>query len=159
MFGNKSKNSHHKKNQKDYNLFPISRPWGYYPDDVHKKILSYENALKLLNQSITKERTAFSTYKATAEKELEEKDEIIQQKDNIIESLKEELRQMHLQMSNIELPEADYGVSYAVLDQFKNYNNGVQTSNKYADESKRKNNKGSNTKELMSDGKTINIVK
>lgn len=157
MFGNK--NRHHKKSKKDYNLFPISQPWGYYPDAVHEKILSYENALKSLNKSITDERTAFAAYKANTEEELKEKEDIIDQKDDVINSLKEELRQMHLQMSNIELPEADYGVSYAVLDQFKNYHNGVQTSNKSADESKRKNIKANNSRETMPDGKKINIVK
>lgn len=150
MFGKKSNGKHQRKSKKDYNLFPISQPWGYYPDAVHEKILSYENALNKLNTSIETERRTFSVTKANLEKE-------IQDKDDMIKSLQAELRQMHMQMSNLELPEADFGVSYAVLDQFKNYNNGTP-QNHSADVSKRKVIPGKKIREKTAGGNEINIV-
>lgn len=142
------KDKSHKK-KKDYDLFPISKPWGYYPDAVNKKIVNYENALRSINGKLSQERTSFSMAKNEYEEKLKEKDQEI-------ERLKQELWNMNLQMSKLELPEADYGVSYAVLDEFKNYNSRQNEHNVVKDKKKITNNK-KNQKQVL-DGKEINIV-
>lgn len=139
----------HKKKE-DYDLFPISKPWGYYPDAVNKKIVNYENALRNINGQLSKERTSFSLAKNDYEQQLKEKDDEI-------ERLKQELWNMNLQMSKLELPEADYGVSYAVLDEFKSYNSRQSENNSVARNNKKVKSNKKNKKQLIN-GNEINIV-
>ena len=89
--------------QNKYTMFKLSEPWGYYPPDVEKRISQYEAALKDLNSKYAEQKQVSLSY--------EEK----------INKLESELRSMHLQMSSLELPEAEEAVSSFVLDDFKHY--------------------------------------
>jgi TolA-binding protein len=89
--------------------FQKSKPWGYFPEEVDKRILQYEEMLRRMNDKLAERNHV----------------EIILKKEN--ERLKEELRKMHLQMSSLELPETDDVVAQAVLTEFKNYKCSPQT--------------------------------
>lgn len=89
----------------EYTMFRKSRPYGYNPPDVEKAIEQYEAALSQINSKLIESR------------------QIIQQQKEKIERLQSELREMHLQMSNLELPDVDEAIEHYVLDDFKNYNN------------------------------------
>lgn len=90
----------------DYTQFPKSKPWGYYPPAVEERIGQYENTIREMNDKYLEER---------------QKSLALMQK---IEHLQDELREMHLQMHSLELPEASEAVEHFVLDDFKNYNSG-----------------------------------
>jgi len=88
----------------DYTMFKISKPWGYYPPEVEARIQEYESALMKTNAAI-----------ASLQQSVNQKDEQIKQ-------LQGELRKMHIEMSSLELPEADDLVERSVLEDFKGYN-------------------------------------
>ena len=89
----------------EYTMFPKSKPYGYHPPSVEKQIKQYEAALSQVNAKLIESRNI-----------------IMQQKEKI-SRLQDELREMHIQMSNLELPDVEDVVSHCVLDDFKNYNN------------------------------------
>lgn len=120
-FGNKPKKQR-KKSKSKYDMFPLSEPWGYYPEAVHKTILQYENTLKGINRGVEAERQKNARQLASLSRKIEEKDKEIL-------GLKEELREMHIQMSNLELPEADFITESVVLDNFRKYNRVEDDSN------------------------------
>ena len=95
----------------EYTMFRLSKPWGYYPPAVEEKIKQYEEALRNMN-----------------DKNQELTQVILSQQQNI-EKLQEELREMHLEMSNLELPEIDDMIEHCVLDDFKNYLNEIPKNN------------------------------
>lgn len=104
----------------NYTQFTKSQPWGYHPIEVEEKIEEYLNVIQKLNDKIAEEKQINMSLKQN------------------IEKLQKELREMHLQMSNLELPDATEAVEHFVLDEFKNYNNNVNqmeqrpgTNNKY----------------------------
>lgn len=86
--------------------FKLSKPWGYYPPDVDKTIDQYEATLGKLNQTLA-EQVQLSM-------RLKER----------IKTLEDELRAMHIEMSSIELPDADELAESVVLQDFRNYPNG-----------------------------------
>ena len=89
----------------EHTMFTRSRPWGYEPVEVEEKMREFEVSLNgLINQCM-------------------ELKKIINDKDATIKNLKNELRDMHVQMSSLELPDADEIVQKHVLDEFKDYNN------------------------------------
>lgn len=94
----------------EYTMFKKSKPWGYYPPDVEKKIDQYEAALSQVNQKYL------------------EQVQINNLKNQKISALEGELRDMHIQMSSLELPEPDEMVEHYVLDNFKNYNSAEANS-------------------------------
>lgn len=89
-------------------MFSKSRPWGYHPKEVESKIDEYKETLGKLND------------KYAAEKQ------IVLNLDARVERLESELRQRHLEMSALELPNADEVVGSLVLNDFKNYNSKSQ---------------------------------
>lgn len=89
----------------DYTQFKKCQPWGYYPPDVEKRIQQYEDTIQKLTSGFTDQRR------------------IILELTQKIERLQDELREMHLQMSSLELPDASEAVEHFVLDDFRNYNN------------------------------------
>lgn len=93
-----------KMRPEDYTQFRKSKPWGYYPPAVEEKIKQYEDTIRNLTDKCLEEQQARMS--------LEER----------IEKLQDELRDMHLQMSSLELPDASEAVEHFVLDDFKNYN-------------------------------------
>lgn len=105
----------------DYTMFRKSKPWGYNPPDVESKIDEYEKALRETNQALTEERRKNSL------------------KDQEIMRLQEELRSMHIQMSSLELPDADDYVERMVLEEFKEYNNTHNEGSKKEPKQKKKN--------------------
>lgn len=88
----------------DFTQFKLSKPWGYYPPAVEEKIKQYETIIRELSDKFLEEK---------------QKNMSLIQK---IEQLQDELREMHLQMSSLELPEAVEAIEHFVLDDFKNYN-------------------------------------
>ena len=93
-----------KLNSKDYNNFPKSKPFGYYPPAVDEAIVKYEASL---SKAIARIR------------ELEnEKIQVVQENQH----LQSELKSMHLQMASLELPEVSDAVTSFVLDEFKQSN-------------------------------------
>ena len=88
----------------DYTMFKKSQPWGYHPILVEKQIQKYDEAIN-----------------AITEKYLNARRTCLKMGDRI-EQLQNELRDMHLQMSSLELPEASEAVEHFVLDDFKQYN-------------------------------------
>lgn len=90
----------------DYTQFRKSKPWGYYPPAVEEKVKQYESTIEALTEKLIHKNHLVSNLKQN------------------IEQLQDELREMHLQMSSLELPEASEAVEHFVLDDFKNYNSG-----------------------------------
>ena len=88
----------------NYTMFTKSSPWGYHPQQVENQIKEYEKVTNTLYEKYTLLRQ--TNYKMAAK----------------IEQLQNELRDMHLQMSSLELPEASEAVEHFVLDDFKKYN-------------------------------------
>lgn len=95
----------------DFTMFPLSKPWGYYPVAVEEAIAKYEN-----------------TIREVTDKNIEVRQENLGLKQKI-EKLQEELKQMHFQMSSLELPEADEAIENYILDDFKKYNSNAQDNN------------------------------
>lgn len=88
----------------DYTQFPKSKPWGYHPEKVEEVIAEYEKTIQELNNQIL------------------EKNQLNVNLSTKIEQLESELREMHLQMTHMELPDASEAVQHFVLDDFKKYN-------------------------------------
>lgn len=88
-----------------YTMFPKSKPWGYHPVYVEERIKEYETALMQVNNKNI------------------ELSQVISRLEETIKRLQDELRDMHLQMANLELPDIDEVVQQSVLNDFKNYNN------------------------------------
>lgn len=88
----------------DFTQFRKSSPWGYLPSDVEKKIDEYDKTVNSLIE------------------ENQNKKRIILELQSRISRLEEELREMHLQMSSLELPSAEAAIEHTVLSEFKNYN-------------------------------------
>lgn len=88
----------------EFTMFRLSKPYGYHPPAVEERIKQYETALREMNDKYQEARHIMTSQ---------------QQK---IERLQEELREMHLEMSNLELPEVEACIEHYVLDDFKNYN-------------------------------------
>lgn len=91
-------------NSDDFTQFPKSTPWGYYPLAVEEKINQYETIIKELNDRLLEKRQDVL---------------LLNQK---IETLQNELREMHLQMASMELPDTTEVIENQVLNEFKNYN-------------------------------------
>lgn len=89
----------------EFTQFPKSKPWGYHPQEVEKRVLEYEKTIAELTEKYL------------------EKEQIIMSLKSKIDKLQDELREMHLEMSSLELPEAEEAVERCVLDEFRNYNN------------------------------------
>lgn len=92
--------------QNEYTMFKISKPWGYYPPDVEKSINNYEDVIGQLNSK------------------LEEKVQQCTRLQDRINKLENELREMHIEMSSMELPDTEELVESVVLQDFRNYPNG-----------------------------------
>lgn len=90
----------------DFTQFRKSKPWGYYPPAVEEKIAQYEETIRNMSEKFLEQRQLNLNLKQK------------------VEQLQDELREMHLQMSSLELPEAVEAVEHFVLDDFKNYNSG-----------------------------------
>ena len=90
--------------------FKLSKPYGYYPPDVDKTIDQYEATLGKLNQTLA-EQVQLSI-------RLKER----------IKTLEDELRAMHIEMSSIELQDADELAESVVLQDFRNGNAGPVSS-------------------------------
>lgn len=91
-------------NPNEYHMFRKSQPFGYYPPDVESKIHEYEVALKEINDKYVQEV---------------QNNNILKDK---ISRLQDELREMHIQMSSLELPDTDEITQGYVLNTFKQYN-------------------------------------
>lgn len=100
-----------KLNPESYTQFRPSKPWGYYPPEVEEKIEQYENMISAVNAKF------------------EEKQLRCLKLEQTICMLQEELREMHLQLSSLELPDSTEIVESVVLNDFKNYNNGLFNNN------------------------------
>ncbi len=87
-----------------YTMFPKSKPWGYHPEAVEKKISEYEAALGMVNNKLAEQVQVNTSLLAK------------------IEKLENELREMHFQMSSLELPEVEEAVGHMVLDEFRHFN-------------------------------------
>ena len=98
-----------KLNPKNHTQFRLCKPWGYYPPEVESKINEYEHTIKTLS-----------------EKYLEQKQVNLNLKQKI-ERLQGELKDMHFQMSSLELPEPVEAVEHFVLDDFRSYNSKEPT--------------------------------
>lgn len=90
--------------REEFTMFKLSKPWGYYPPEVEDKIRQYERALKDINEKYQEERR---TVNALTKR---------------MESLQEELRDMHMQMSSLELPPVEEAIEHYVLEDFSQYN-------------------------------------
>ena len=101
-----------KLNPESFTQFRPSKPWGYYPPDVEEKIAQYENIISALNGKFEEKQLECSKFGQT------------------INRLQDELREMHLQLSSLELPDSTEIVESVVLNDFKNYNNS-NYSNSY----------------------------
>lgn len=87
-----------------FTMFPKSKPWGYHPEAVEKKINEYEVALGMVNNKLAEQVQVNTSLLAK------------------IEKLENELREMHFQMSSLELPEVEEAVGHMVLDEFRHFN-------------------------------------
>lgn len=109
---------------REFNKFKKSKPWGYHPPDVDEAIDEYENALSQLNGVISSkdsEIVKLRTEKDQMEKEFDEKESSLNEE---IVYLKNELRDMHLQMASIELPDVSQDAGDAILKSFKEEKSG-----------------------------------
>ena len=109
---------------REFNKFKKSKPWGYHPPDVDKAIDEYEQALSQLNSVISSkdnEIVKIRTEKDQMEKEFDEKESSLNEE---IVYLKNELRDMHLQMASIELPDVSQDAGDAILKSFKEEKSG-----------------------------------
>jgi uncharacterized coiled-coil protein SlyX len=88
---------------RDFKTFQISKPWGYYPPDVDKTIREYESTISKLNAGIVAERQKSDGLKSR------------------LKRAQDELKDMHLQMSSIEISDSDDAVQDDVLRSFKEY--------------------------------------
>ena len=88
----------------DYTMFKKSQPWGYHPIQVEQQMQKYDEALNALTEKYLAAR------------------QTCLKMGNKIDQLQQELREMHLQMSSLELPEASEAVEHFVLDDFRQYN-------------------------------------
>ena len=93
-----------KMRPEDYTMFTKSKPWGYHPILVEQQIAEYDKAINAITEKYLNAR---NTCLKLGER---------------IEQLENELRDMHIQMSSLELPETSEVVEHYVLDDFKNYN-------------------------------------
>ena len=93
-----------KMRPEDYTMFTKSKPWGYHPILVEQQIAEYDKAMNAITEKYLNAR---NTCLKLGER---------------IEQLENELRDMHIQMSSLELPETSEVVEHYVLDDFKNYN-------------------------------------
>lgn len=87
-----------------YTMFTKTKPWGYDPEEVEAEVNRLLELLTNLNNKIDQLK------------------QVCNSKDVTIERLEEELKEMHFQMSSLELPDAEEAVEHFVLDEFKNYN-------------------------------------
>lgn len=90
----------------DYTQFRKSEPWGYYPPEVEERIRQYEETINALNEKYMESIHVCSNLKQD------------------VNHLQEQLRDLHLQISFVELPEPSEAVEHFVLDDFKSYNSG-----------------------------------
>jgi len=90
-------------NPDDFSMFQKVKPWGYHPVQVENKINQYENALSELNNRHNDDL------------------QIIAQKDQRIEKLERELKNLHLQLSSLELPDVEEPIEKMVIDEFKEF--------------------------------------
>ena len=97
-------NSKRRMSAENFNMFQKTKPWGYHPVQVENAIRQYDKTIADLNNKIIEDRQTKSS--------------LIKK----IENLQEELREMHIQMSSLELPDATEATEHMVLDDFKNYN-------------------------------------
>jgi len=87
----------------NYTMFPKSQPWGYEPEAVEKKIGQYENALSELNNRHNDDL------------------QIIAQQEQRIDKLEHELKNLHFQLSSLELPDVEEPIEKMVIDEFKEF--------------------------------------
>jgi len=87
-----------------YSMFRKSKPWGYHPQDVEDAISNYEKVTQELNDRMISLRQENAGLK------------------EVVKRLERELQEMHIQMSALELPEAEEAITETVLSAFKDYN-------------------------------------
>ena len=117
-------------NPNDFTMFPKSQPWGYEPLSVEKRISQYENAIGEVNKRFLEEQ------------------QINAQLNQRIEKLQDELKNMHIQLSSLELPDVEEAIEHMVLNDFQNYNsnnkNNYNEKKQYKNEEKEDNNEDNN---------------
>lgn len=90
--------------KKQYNMFRKSKPIGYDFESVEAAIAKYEESLKQVNENYASQL------------------QINNQLKQRINRLQDELKEMHIQMSCLEMPDVEEVVENYVLDDFKRYN-------------------------------------
>ena len=93
-----------RNNLDKFTMFRKSKPYGYNPADVEKKIGEYEDILRQINTKYAE--------KVQENNQLREK----------IERLENSLKEMHMEMANLEMPDTNEIVEKYVMNEFKNYN-------------------------------------
>lgn len=93
---------------KKHKLFPISKPYGYYPVQVDAAIAKYNDVILQLQDALTN------------------RDRIIEMKDEEMRQIKGELTRMQLEMSMLEIPKMDSVQEHMILTQFQSSKTGVK---------------------------------
>ncbi len=92
-----------------YNMFSVSKPWGYYPDEVEDKVRALEEEISDLKNK------------------LKLKQDIEAKKDIRIEHLENELKSLHIEMSALELPDTAELMQKQILSEFKDFKSDGST--------------------------------
>lgn len=95
-----------RRTSKEFTMFPLSKPFGYHPVIVEEKIKDYENTIKQLNDALVSKNQTINSLETRLEHALSE------------------LRNLHLEMSNLELPDTTEMLEHQILDDFSRYNSG-----------------------------------
>lgn len=82
-------------------LFRISKPYGYYMEDVEKAVAKYNEVIESLMEA------------------LEKRDKAIKALKDENSSIKKELHRMQLEMSMLELPDMTHIQEQIILNEFK----------------------------------------
>lgn len=91
-----------------FTKFQLSKPYGYYPPAVDQTIDQYERTIGAMNSKLV------------------EQQQLVTRLQDRISKLEDELRRMHIEMSSMELPDADEVVAGLIMQDFKQYNAPVQ---------------------------------
>ena len=92
-----------------YNMFSVSKPWGYYPDAVEDRVRALEKEISDLKNK------------------LKLKQDIEAKKDIRIEHLENELKSLHIEMSALELPDTAELMQKQILSEFKDFKSDGST--------------------------------
>lgn len=109
---------------REFNKFKKSKPWGYHPPDVDEAINEYEKTLSQLNSVISSKDNEIVKLRTDKDQLVKEFDEKESELNDEIIYLKNELRDMHLQMASIELPDVSQDAGDAILKSFKEEKSG-----------------------------------